>query len=229
MQLSEDDNVISQEEEQVAAHLIELGNLSVEEKRLLDQPLIDQTQDLVQPNSIMEEEENIAEITQSPVRQQESDVLETPVLEAKQSLVKEAEADQPIAAQIKVEPTKGDESDKIPSTEGEQANNENSSEGIPLEECFVPCSPSPRSSHIKTLGEDSSRGGSSRGGASRGTRSKRKAIDEEIYRLVKRGGGRGGDRGGGSGGSGGRALVSRFQNLLTGEGFADPNVKREGS
>ncbi|XP_047320532.1 keratin, type I cytoskeletal 9-like [Impatiens glandulifera] len=84
-------------------------------------------------------------------------------------------------------------------------------------------------------GEGSSRGSGSsslRGGALTGTRSKRKVVDEGGCRLNKRGGGRGGDRGGGSGGrggrnpSGGRALP-QFHNLLTGDGFADPNVKRE--
>ncbi|XP_047335540.1 keratin, type I cytoskeletal 9-like [Impatiens glandulifera] len=89
---------------------------------------------------------------------------------------------------------------------------------------------------IVKKGEGSSRGGggSSSGGASTGTRSKRKAVEEGSCRPFKRGGGRGGDRGGGSGGrggrapSGGRAPVPQFRNLLTGKGFTDPNVKREG-
>ncbi|XP_047320573.1 uncharacterized protein LOC124924605 [Impatiens glandulifera] len=76
-------------------------------------------------------------------------------------------------------------------------------------------------------GEGSSRGsGSSRGGVSTCTRSKRKLVDEGGCRPIKRGGGRSGDRGGGSGGRGGRTLPP-FQNLLTGEGFAYPNVKRK--
>ncbi|XP_047314104.1 probable H/ACA ribonucleoprotein complex subunit 1-like protein [Impatiens glandulifera] len=83
-------------------------------------------------------------------------------------------------------------------------------------------------------GGSSSRSNNLRGGSLTGTISKRKAIEEGSCRPAKRGGGRGGDRGGGSGGrggrapSGGRAIVHQFRNLMTGEGFADPNVKRKG-
>ncbi|XP_047306210.1 forkhead box protein D1-like [Impatiens glandulifera] len=75
-------------------------------------------------------------------------------------------------------------------------------------------------------------GGSSRGGVSTGTRSKRNPDDKGGCRPTKRGGGHSGDRGGGSGGSGGRGgrggrALPPFQNLLTGEGFAYPSVKRE--
>ncbi|XP_047338632.1 keratin, type I cytoskeletal 9-like [Impatiens glandulifera] len=79
-------------------------------------------------------------------------------------------------------------------------------------------------------GEGSSRGGkSSRGGVLTGTRSKRKLVDEGGCRPTKRGGGRSGDRGGGSGGRGGRGgrTLPPIQNLLTGEEFSYPNVKRE--
>ncbi|XP_047306196.1 putative germin-like protein 2-1 [Impatiens glandulifera] len=86
-----------------------------------------------------------------------------------------------------------------------------------------------RSIQAMEEGESISRGGSSRGGASRGTRSKRKVVNEGSCRPAKRGEGRGGDRGGGSGG---RASITRFHDLLTGnsllKGNVDPNVKREG-
>ncbi|XP_047327139.1 forkhead box protein D1-like [Impatiens glandulifera] len=79
-------------------------------------------------------------------------------------------------------------------------------------------------------GEGSFRGGgSSRGGISAGTKSKKKPTDEGSCRPTKRGGGRSGDRGGGSGGRGGRGghSLPPFQNLLSGDGFNYPIVKRE--
>ncbi|XP_047320595.1 predicted GPI-anchored protein 37 [Impatiens glandulifera] len=78
-------------------------------------------------------------------------------------------------------------------------------------------------------GGNSKGGGSSRGDVSTDTRSKRKLTDEGSCRPTKRGGSRSGDHGGGSGGNsgcGGRSLPP-FRNLLSGEGFNYPIVKRE--
>ncbi|XP_047335658.1 keratin, type I cytoskeletal 9-like [Impatiens glandulifera] len=108
-----------------------MESFSVEKKRLMAQPRIEKSVELVQANLIIEEKEVVKELDQDVINQ-EDEVLKSHVLEAEASPEKEAEVSRPDVSRFVGEPSKNKESEKSSSSEGKQAKNVVSSKPLPF-------------------------------------------------------------------------------------------------
>ncbi|XP_047339946.1 keratin, type II cytoskeletal 1-like [Impatiens glandulifera] len=132
-------------DEQVAALLIELGNLSVEEISLLAQPLVEQDKEPIKENlSLEEEEEIIQEPVQALITQEEEiveeivqtpnekEVVKSPDVRTEGSQEKEAKVCLPEIIRSEGEPLKDKDDEESSSSEGEQDQNARTVKSLPF-------------------------------------------------------------------------------------------------